>query len=156
MNAIINMKMYKNILRGFLFFWGIYLILEAALYLFNIRLYSVETLWPDSALSYAKLINQFLGSFFVFIALLVFEAQKNIEKYQSLIKISGLWALFYGFLLVILSLSKDFSQAFNNLSSLSVWFPFYNQYLLLEAVMLIAYSIVVFLWIRKKDGKSAS
>lgn len=127
--------------------------MEAILYLFNIRLYSVETVWSDSALSYAKLTNQFLGSCFLFISLLAFEAQKNIEKYQPLIKISGLWAIFYGFLLVFLSLSKDFSQAFNNLSSLYVWLPFYNQYLLLEAVFLIAYSMVVFLWISQKDGK---
>ncbi|MBU1000042.1 hypothetical protein KKE78_01415 [Patescibacteria group bacterium] len=145
--------MYKNILRGFLIGGGIYLFLEAVLYLFNIRLYSVETVWPDSAVSYARLINQFLGSCFLFMVILAFEVQKNIEKYQPVIKTSGLWALFYGFLLIFISLSKDFSQAFNSLSSLYVWFPFYNQYLLLEAVFLIAYSMVVFLWISKKDGK---
>lgn len=143
--------MYKNILRGFLFFWGIYALLEAILYLFNIRLYSVEGIWPDSALSYAKLVNQFLGSFFIFISLLVFEAQRNVEKYQPLIKMSGVWAILYGFLLIFLSLSKDFAQVFNNLASLYVWFPFYNQYLLLEAAFLIAYSAVVFLWIKKDD-----
>lgn len=138
----------EKLLRGYINLLGIYLIIDGAIHLFNIRLQSVVNVWPQSALSYATLLNVIYASFVFLAATLVFVAQKDLKKYKTLIMISAIWAFIHGLLLIFLSLTQNFSANFLILSSLSVWIPFYDQYLLLESFLAFVYVVLVFIWIK--------
>lgn len=143
--------MGKNIdkfLRVFLIFGFFYFLFEAVLYLSNIRLSDVNTSWPESAKVYAGLINHVLGSFELLFSVLCFELQTNLKKYAKLIKISGFWALIHAAVLIILSIGNNFTNIFSVAPSLYVWFPFYNQYVALEGIILISYSVLVYFWLK--------
>lgn len=142
-------KNIEKILRGFLIFGFFYFLFEAILYLSNIRLTDVDASWPASAKGYTKLISQVLGSFELLLSFVCFELQKDIKKYSRLIKLSGVWTLVHGGVLISLSATNNFTGIFAPMSSLYVWAPFYNQYVLFEAGILIFYSLIVILWSRK-------
>ena len=142
-------KNFEKIFRVFLNVMAVYLILDGAIHLFNIRLQSVLNIWPKSALSYATLLDMIYASFVFLVAALLLIAQRSLKKYQSLILASSIWAIFHGFLLIYLSLSQNFTGNFSNFPSLFVWMPFYNQYLLAEAFLAFIYAILVFIWIKK-------
>lgn len=142
-------KNIEKILRGILIFGCCYFLFEAVLYLSNIRLTDVGNNWPSSAKVYAKLINQVLGSFELLVSLVCFELQKDLKKYSRLIKVSGFWALIHAAVLISLAASNNFTNIFTGMPSLYVWADFYNQYVFLEAGLLIFYSLTVFLWSRK-------
>lgn len=138
-------KKIEKTLRIFLTFLAIYLILDGGIHLFNIRLQSVTNIWPLSALSYASFINALYASFVFLTAGLVLTAQASLKKYKSLILVSGFWAIFHGLLLIYLSLTQNFPL---NLPSLYVWLPFYNLYLVAEALLSFIYATLVFIWIK--------
>ena len=138
----------QNLLRFFLIFLALYLTSDGTIHLLNIRLISVTNIWPKSAISYATLLNAIYASFVFLAAILVFAAQKDLKKYKNLVFASVIWALIHGFLLTILSISQNFNQQFQAAPSLQVWFPFYNQYLLFEAILAFAYAAVGLLWLK--------
>ncbi len=127
---------------------AIYLIGDAAIHLFNIRLSSVANVWPDSALNYAVLLNTIYASFVFLAAILIFSAQKDLKKYKDLVFASSFWAVFHGLLLLYLTLTNNFMASFLNYPSLYVWIPFYNQYLLFEATLAFVYAFLVWNWVR--------
>ncbi len=144
--------MRKNdyLLKGYLIFGASYLLLDALLHLFDLRLINVLSVWPVSALEYSRLLDHIYASFVILAALICFEMQRNLAKYKTLIYLSAIWALLHGFLLIFTSLNSNFSEVFKDHNSLGVWLPFYNLYLMFEASLLILYSIVVYLWQRPK------
>lgn len=142
-------KNIEKILRVILIFGCLYFLFEAILYLFNVRLLDVGTNWPESAKVYAKLVNEVLGSFEILISVLCFEVQTDLKKYSRLIKMSGIWSLIHAAILVILVLNNDFVSIFIGRPSLYVWVPFYNQYVIFEAGLLVFYSLIVYVWSRK-------
>lgn len=144
-------KNIERILRFLVIFWGVYLTFEGILYFFNIRLADVKNIWPTSAALYSELIGKVLGSMFLFTAAIVFDIQRNLLKYRNFIKLSMFWGLFHGGVLIWLSLSNNYVEVFKNWPSLYLWSPFYNQYVTLEGVVLIGYSVLVYLWL--KDTK---
>lgn len=147
-------KYIDKILRAFLVFWGLYLIFEGLLYFFNIRLTDIKSIWPASALAYTELIEKVLGSAFLFIAIIIlFEVQKDLSKYKNFIKISALWALLHGILLIYLSFSQNYIEVFKSLPSLMVWFPLYDKYVAFEGVVMICFSILVFFWVKTNEQK---
>lgn len=144
--------MHKNlekILRIMIIFWAVYAFVEGCLFFLNIRLESVKAIWPMPVLAYTKLVEKIAGSIFLFLSAVCFVAQRDLEKYKPLIKISGFWAIFHGGLLIFLAMSQDYGKFFSALPSLHVWLPFYNQYLLLEGLALLSYSYIVYLWCKK-------
>lgn len=143
----------EKILRYFLNILGCYLIFDGAIHLFNIRLLSVAGIWPNSALSYATLLDTIYASFVFLAAVLIFTAQKDLKKYTNLLFASSIWALMHGFLLIYLTSSQNFTLSFWSLSSLSVWIPFYNQYLLFEALLAFIYVILVFAYLKSSKSK---
>lgn len=138
----------EKILRVFLNLLGAYLICDGAIHLFNIRLASVINVWPQSALSYATLLNTIYASFVFLAAFLIFTVQKDLRKYKTLIYVSSFWALIHGSLLIYLSSTQNFVGDFSPFPSLLVWIPFYNNYLLFEAFLALVYSLLVYLWFR--------
>lgn len=140
-------------MKAFLLFGCAYFLFEFIIHFLNIRLWGVEAVWSPAAQTYATIMNQFYGSLALFISILLFLMQKNMAKYKSIIILTGLWTLFHGLFLIYLSLVNDFSRVFAGLPQLTLWFPFYNQYLLLEALVLFSYALTVWRWIGKKDGK---
>lgn len=143
-----NNKFIKNALRVLVIFWGIYLTFEGILYFFNIRLTDVKNIWPTSATLYLELIEKVLGSVLLFIAVVAFDMQRNLVNKRNFIKLSGFWGIFHGGVLIWLSLSNNFVEVFKNTPSLYVWFPFYNQYVTLEGIILISYSVLVYFWLK--------
>ncbi len=135
--------MMQKLLRFFLNFVAIYLILDGLIHLTSIRLQSVINVWPNSAIAYATLLDTIYASFVFLVALLIFVAQNDLKKYKKLILASAIWAFMYGFLLAFLVLNKDFTEDFSTFPSLHVWFPFYNHYLLFEASLAFVYGILV-------------
>lgn len=140
----------EKIFRVFLIFLAVYLVGDGAIHLLNIRLQSVQNIWPQSALSYAVLLNAIYASFVFLAAILVLVVQKDLKKYKPLILSSGIWSLFHGLLLAHLILSQNFMESFSNYSSLYVWIPFYNQYLLFEAFLAFVYAILAFLYFKSQ------
>lgn len=143
-----NNKFIENSLRVLVIFWGIYLFFEGILYFFNVRLVDARNIWPASVTLYSGLIGKVLGSVFLFIAAVVFDVQRNLLKYRNFIKLSGFWGMFHGGVLIWLSLSNNFTEVFKNTPSLYVWFPFYNQYVALEGIILVSYSVLVYFWLK--------
>lgn len=143
-------KILEKVVRIFLIFLGIYLIGDGIIHLLNIRLNSVINTWSSSAIVYAKLLNAIYASFVFLAACLVLVVQANLEKYKTLIRVSTIWAIFHGFLLIYLTQTLSIMNNFYNLSSLYVWMPFYNEYLLFEAFLAFAYAILIFIWSNNK------
>lgn len=139
----------EKMVRGFLIFGVFYLIFDGLLHFFNIRLFSVQDIWPQSAFSYATLLNMVYASFVFLAAGFAFLMQKDIKKYKNLIVLSAFWAFFHAILLIYLSITSNLIFSAKELPSLLVWSQFYNQYLLFESALLIAYSLVIFYWMKK-------
>ncbi len=144
--------MIQKLLRIFLNFGAVYLIFNGLVYLFNIRLASVENVWPISAIYYARLLDAIYASFVFLAAVLIFIAQKDLKKYKDLIFYSTIWAFFHGVLLIFLSLTQNFTKDSPSLPSLYIWIPFYSQFLLFEVLLLFIYIVLVVLWF--KGGKN--
>lgn len=140
-----------KLLRGLIIFGSLYLIFESALHFFNIRLLDAEPVWPVSALTFSKLMDQIYGSFALLLSAILFEIQKDIVKYKKIIIIFAFWSFLHAVFLIYTSFNNNFQTLFNPLYSLSVWSTLYNQYLLLEAFLLILYGLIVFLWVRKRS-----
>ena len=138
----------QNILRIFLLFLGIYLAVDGLVFLSNVRLQSAYHLWPSSAFSYAYLTNAMAAAFMFLASYVAFIIQKDPKKYQNLISASALWAFFFGLLLIYLSSTQNLMSNFSNLPSLYVWMPFYNWYLVFEALLSFAYAGLVFIWLK--------
>lgn len=139
----------SRVLKTVLLFWSVYSFIEACLYLSNIRLTDVSTNWPSQALAYSKLMGPILGSTFLLISVVAFAASRNLDKYKDFIKISAVWAIFHGGLLIYLAIKQDNAGIFTPALSLHAWIPFYNQYLILEGLVLFFYSSLIFLWMKK-------
>lgn len=138
----------EKILRVSLNLLAVYLILDGAIHLLNIRLQSVANIWPSSALSYATLLNAIYASFVFLAVALILVAQTDLKKNKGLILASGIWAVFHGLLIIYLSSSQNFMNNFSNSPSLYVWMPFYNHYLFFEAFLSFVYAGLVFIWIK--------
>lgn len=142
-------KKIEKLLHLVIIFLGLYLLFESFLYFFDIRLMDVKAIWMPSAITYAKLIEKVLGSAFLFIAVIVlFEVQKDLPKYKNFIKISAIWALLHGILLIYLSFSQNYKEVFKSFPSLMVWFPLYDKYVAFEGIVIICFSILVFFWVK--------
>lgn len=128
------------------------MIFEGLLYFFNIRLTDIKNIWPVSALVYAELIEKVLGSFLLFVAaVIIFEVQRNPLKYKNFIKIGGIWAFFHGLLLIFLSTTQNYLEVFKAYPSLFVWFPMYEKFVILEGVVAILFSILVYIWLKNEQ-----
>lgn len=127
---------------------AVYLLFESVLYFSDVRLISVKGIWPASAISYSSLINKVLGSAFLLIAIVAVEVGRNLNKYKTFLKLSGWWAVFHGGVLIFLSLTNNYSALFSMLPSLQVFFPYYNQFLILEGLVSICYGLAVYLWMK--------
>lgn len=138
-----------KILKGFLIFGGVYFIFDGLLHLCGIKLTSVVNLWPQAALGYGKLLNQLYASFIILSGIMALFFQADIKKYKTMIIISAIWALFHSIILLSLVSWENYGEIFKDLPSLRVWLPFYEQYLIFNAILLFIFSGVVFLWLRK-------
>lgn len=140
----------NRVVKSLLLFGGIYILINGLLHLLNIRLISVINVWPESALSYSKLLNYLYASFTILIAAVAILLQKDINKHKTLIVGTAVWALFHGLLLIGLSITQNYIQIFKEYPSLHLFFPAYDKFLIFEGVLLITYSLVIFVWWRKE------
>lgn len=144
-------KTSEKLIRGLLIFAAVYFLFEAMLYLFDIRLSGVKNAWPLAGITYSKYIERILGSMFLLFSIIAFEIQKDLNKYRKFVILSSYWAFFDGFLVLYLSTTQDFVKIYQAIPSLYVWFPWYNQFLYFEVILLIFYAVLVYLW--KKNEK---
>ena len=122
--------------------------MDALVHLFDIKLIDVQNSWSGLSLVYGQFIDHLYASFAILASILAIIASQNLDKYKTLIKISGFWALFHGLLLIYTSLTVNFN-IFKDTPSVFVWMPFYNSYLILEGIFLIGLSLVIYLWAKK-------
>lgn len=141
------------VLKVMLLFGAIYLFIDGLIHFFDIKLLDIGNSWPASALVYAHLLDKVAGVFIFFMAAAAFIFYRNLNKYRELIYLSAGLALFLGLTFIYLGISIDYANAFLGASSLSFWLPFYGQYLILEAAVLLFYSIVVFMWFRTRSDE---
>lgn len=147
-------KNIEKILRSFLIFGMVYLLFDALLHFFGIKLLSVFGVWPESAVSYSSLINRLYASFVILAAMIAYVVQKDVKKYKALVIGSAVWAAFHGLVLLYLVWTQNYQQFFKSLPSLLVWLPFYKEYLTFNAIALLAYSGVVYIWSRGERSGS--
>lgn len=138
----------NSFLRYYLTLGGIYLLLDALIHLFDIKLIDVRGIWPNLALIYGQFMAYLYASFAILASILAIAAARNLDKYKLLIVITGFWALFHGLLLILFSLAVDF-EVFSATPSVFVWIPFYNLYLIFEGVLLIGLSLTIYFWAKK-------
>lgn len=141
-----SQNILNKILRGYLIFGSIYMLTEALIHFSNLRLLDSISMWSDSALAYSVLMTKLYASFALFFAILLFFIQKDMRKYELIIKILAVFSLLHTVVLIYLSLTENFYTSFGNLTSLSFWIPEYNLFLIFEAVLLFSFSILVFFW----------
>lgn len=134
-------------------FGAIYLVGDALVHLFDLRLTDVAGKWDQPAIIFSRFMSILYASFVLAVALVVFELQKDLAKYQQLIKLSAIWALFHGLLLLYLSFQYNFPEKFQNTPSIYLDLPFYNYYLLFEASLLFSFSLVVFWYFKTPPSK---
>lgn len=144
--------MIKTILRGFIFFGGCYFIFEGLLHFSGIKLLSVNGIWPESAMTYANLLNNLYASFIILAAFVAFIIQKDPVKYKLIIGLSAVWATLHGVMLLFLVWAQNYQQVFQDFSSLSVYLPFYREYLIFNAVLLFLYSGIVYFYFKQKGN----
>lgn len=135
----------EKFLKSFLIFGAIYFIFDGLLHFLGIKLASVNN-WPDFAKAYANLINVLYGSFIFLAAGIIFIIQKDLQKYKNIVLLSAVWSLFHGVALLYLVWNNDYQQVFKNYDSLLVWLPIYREYLTLNSILLLIYSIIVYFW----------
>jgi hypothetical protein len=143
----------KSLLRIYLIFGAVYLLCDSLIHLFNLRLADVGGRWSQDALAYAWLLNQIYASFVILVASLALVIQTNLEKYKLFVRVSGIWSLFHSILLIFAGRNLDLGSFYTTTPSLTFWLPFYNQYLYLEALLLLGYFILstIYLYKQKND-----
>ena len=132
------------VLKGYLFFAGIYLILDGLIHILGIRLIDI-TRWSKEPLVYSDFINRLYGSFVIFVGLLGIEVQTDLMKYKKFLYIAAIWSFFHAGYLVYTAVTVDFIQTFAREPSVYIWMPFYNYYLIFEAALLLCLSLLVYL-----------
>lgn len=139
-------KLVEKVLRGFLICAGMYFIFDGLLHFSGLKLASVNSVWPQSATSYAQLLNYIYASFICLAGAIALFIQRDLKRYKGLIILTGIWAVIHGLILLFLVSNQNYQQIFQNLPSLLVWLPFYKEYLIVNAVLLFGYSGVVYFW----------
>lgn len=141
----------EKTIRIFLIAGAFYLIFDGLIHFFNLRLFSAQSVWPESALSYSTLLNLVYASFVFLTAGFAFVLQTDINKYKNFVIFSSFWAIFHALMLIFLSFAQNLTLNAKDLPSLYVWLPFYDEYLLVESVVLFCYAGLIFAWIGKKS-----
>lgn len=142
----------EKILRGYTIIGGLYLIFDGLLHLSGIKLSSVSGVWPQSALSYAQLLNFIYASFVIFTASVGFVIQKDFKKYRDILVLLSVWSILHGLILLFLVLTNNYQEIFRGLPSILVWLPFYRHYLTFNVLLLFGYSGVIYKYL--KDARS--
>jgi len=142
----------NKVLKGYLFFASIYLLLDGLVHLFDIKLIGINN-WPTQPFIYSQFIGHLYGGFAILTALLGLEVQRDIKKYKNFLYIVAVWGFFYGLYLVYSSLTTDFLATFKDTPSIYVWIPFYNGYLLFEAALLYTMSGLTYLYWKSESNK---
>lgn len=141
-------KNLLTLIRALLIFGSLYLFIEGIIHLFALRLISVTSIWPQSAILYASWMGRFYGSFTVLVAILLFYIQRDVTKFRTILTITAIFAVFHAFMLVFGAATEPFDAVYRQYPSLSFWIPFYNIFIIIEAIILFLYAIVIFVWRR--------
>lgn len=142
------------ILRIYLILGSIYLLADALVHLFDLRLIDLIGHWDQSALEYSSFLEHLYASFAILAVIFSLIIQSDLKKYRTLLKFSGGWSILYGLLLVFESYRINLTQ-FTFAPSLTLWLPFYNQLLWVEAVILIGYGVLCVVYLKRThDTKS--
>ena len=139
----------KKAVRAYLIFGGIYMLGEALIHFSNAKLTNVAILWPKDAVTFSSWVSTLYASTTLFLSMLLFYIQHNVEKNKKIIKLLAFYALFHGLLVTYFSLTFGFNEIFQELPSLYLWLPNYSVYLIFEAFLLFVFAFLVYLWQRK-------
>lgn len=135
----------STVIRGFLLFGAVYMLIETAIHFSNIRISDAFSMWPSSALYFSGFLSEIYASFVLLTSLLLFEMQRSVEKYHTLIGLVGIWALMHGGYLLF-KLIIGFVSHFQTIPSLLVWLPFYEIVVAGESILLIVFGLITLYW----------
>lgn len=143
--------MLEKAIRGLLIFGSVYFFVDGLIHLLNIKLISVQTVWPQSAIAYSILLDAIFASFIFLAACIALVLQSDLKKYKTAILVSSIWAIWHGLLLIFLSFNLNLVQLTITWPSVHLWFPFYDQYLAFQGYLLLLYPIVALIWFKKNE-----
>ena len=142
----------EMILKWYLRFTSIYLILDGFLHIFDIKLTDALD-WPEYALVYSSQMNHLFGSFAILAGLFGVEASRDLHKYRNFLYIAAVWILGYGIYLIYSALAIDFTGIFAEYPSVYAWMPFYNSYLIFEAGLCFTLATFIYFYKQKANSK---
>lgn len=139
-------KNLPKLVRAYLIFGAFYMLVESLVHFSNVKLLSVNSIWPKTAVTFTAFMSILYASTALFLSAFLLILQTNIQKYQQLIRFIALYALFHGGLMLVASFNSPFDQIYKGLPSLALWIPYYNFYLIFEAMLLFGFTILVYFW----------
>lgn len=138
------------------FFWGraillllaSYMVGEAIFHASGLRSRDALAAWPAAAIIYVRFFEIFWSLASIFIAIVLFTIQTNLQKYSQPLWLLSWYGLLHGAVLVWLSFQP--LEVMATYPSLTAWLPNYPLYLRIEAALLIGSFLVV--WRARRVG----
>lgn len=149
-----KIKNIERIIRIYLLIGTLYFFGEALIHIFSLRLVDIQTAWPREAVVYSRWMTGFYGGLALFIASLLFVIRQNIQQYKHILYCIAVYAALHASFLLYAAATVDFDTIYSNFPSLSFWIPLYNSFLIIEAVLLYAYTIIIICWYTKTKKSS--
>ncbi|MBW7944705.1 hypothetical protein H3C70_04910 [Patescibacteria group bacterium] len=130
-------KQYFFYLRWALRAATVFMVGEALYHASGVRTAGVETIWPQSAVSFTHLFVMLWASISLLVAAVLFYLQKYLEQAKPLLVILTVPCVIHALLLLWLSLTP-YTQILP-LANLYAWVPFYEVWIRGEAAVLLIY-----------------
>lgn len=141
----------KTVLKWYLLFTSLYLLADGVIHILNLKFTNIADNWSPDLIIFAQYMSQLYGLFGILIALFGIEVSRNLAKYKNFLYISAVWGVVYAGLLVYYALSVNYPVIFKNTPSIYFWIPFYNGYILFEALLLLILSFLIYLYRKNPD-----
>jgi hypothetical protein len=139
-------KFQKN-LRWMLLFGFVFMLGEAVFHFSGIRLWSISSIWPNSAMSYATFFQHLWASASLLIAGAIYVLYKEKDIRKKLMYPLSFYCIFHGLLLIWWGSTAVVSTW--QYPSLHVWNPWYEVQLFIEGSVLLIFAGYI-LYGRKK------
>lgn len=146
-----NFDRLTKLLRGFLIFGSLFMLVEALVYFLNLKLFDIYKVWPSSAITYSTWTSYYFASMALFLSALLYMVQKDLIKYINIIKLLTTGTALYGTLFWFGVFFTNFDNVYQGISSLSLWLPSYKLLLAVEATLLYVFSLCSFIWLKTHD-----
>lgn len=137
----------ERLLKWYLLITSIYLLFDGLIHVFDFKLIDVKD-WSEQSIIYSQYISRLYGLFVVLAALIGIEISRDLKKYKNILPLGAGWGVVYGVFLIYYSLNIDFVKVFSSTPSIYFWIPFYNYFIVFEALLLFILAALAFIYRR--------